>query len=297
MKFILGIDIGGTHIRLGLVAKKDHLTHFQQLKTDTVFTSSDPIKDLATMINSYLDKTNSRQHVIAVAIGFPSTVDKSSKIVLSTPNIPTLQNINIVDGLAMETGFPVYIGRDVHFLMVFDLYKQQLSTSGVILGFYFGTGIGNAIFIDGKPLRGKNGVAAELGHVPIIHDDSVCTCGNVGCVENYASGRYLAKLALEEFPDCDISDLFTFHGNHHKITTFIENMAIVIATEVNLLDPEYIILGGGILQMKNFPKTTLEAKIKEKSRKPVPSENLDIYYAQTGQENGVIGAAIHAFKQ
>ena len=295
--FVLGIDIGGTHVRLGLVTENHELSDFTQLKTESVFKSNDPIDDLSSMIDSYIDKYADDKHISAVSIGFPSTVDKDAKVVLSTPNIPTLQNVKVVDKLFEKLKLPVYINRDVNFLMLFDIYQQKKNTSGVLLGFYFGTGIGNAIFIDGKPLQGKNGVTAELGHIPMMGDNLLCPCGSIGCLENHASGRYLVGLIQNELNGTEVSEVFTVHAQHPQVINFIENIAIAVALEVSLLDPEYIILGGGILQMKDFPKSLLEARIKDRTRKPLPSENLEIVYASAGQENGVIGASIYAFGQ
>ena len=293
--FILGIDIGGTHVRLGLVTKTLDLSNFAQLKTESVFKSNHPINDLSNMIDNYIEKYAPDKHITAISIGFPSTVDKESKVVLSTPNIPTLQNIHVVNELHARLKIPVYISRDVNFLMLSDIYYQKINTSGVLLGFYFGTGIGNAIFIDGKPLKGKNGVTAELGHIPMIQDNIPCTCGSFGCLENHASGRYLVSLSQNEFEGTEISEIFAKYATHPQVLKFIENIAIAVALEASLLDPEYIILGGGILQMKDFPKKLFEARIKDRTRKPLPSENLEIIYARVGQENGIIGAGIYAF--
>jgi len=297
MSFVLGIDIGGTHIRLGLVNKECQLFDFTQIKTNVVFKTNCPVDDLLGAINDYLGACGEHERVRAISIGFPSTIDKEVKTVLSTPNVPTLQNVRVVDELSEKLTIPIYLNRDVNFLMLFDIHQQKLNTDGVVLGFYFGTGIGNSIFIDGKPLRGKTGVTAELGHIPMVGDPLPCTCGSIGCLENHASGRHLMTLLENDFKGTDVSEIFTLHVAHPKVMTFIENMAIAIALEVSLLDPEYIVLGGGILQMKDFPKDRLEARIKERARKPFPSESLEIMYANEGQENGVIGAGLYAFQQ
>ena len=296
MSFVLGIDIGGTNVRLGLVRKTYGLSDFIQLKTESVFKSSDPIDDLSRIINDYLKTYGVNKHILAVSIGFPSTIDKDAKVVLSTPNIPSLQNIQVVDELFKRLNLPIYISRDVNLLMLFDIYQLKINAAGVLLGFYFGTGIGNAIFIDGLPLRGKNGVTAELGHIPMVNDHSLCTCGNIGCLENHASGRYLQTLVNNELKQTSISEIFTVHSQHPKVMNFIENMAIAVALEVSILDPECIILGGGVLQMKDFPKKIFIERIKDRTRKPLPSENLEIIYAPNGQINGIIGAGIYAFK-
>ena len=297
MSFVLGIDIGGTHVRLGLVSETNELFGFRQLKTDVIFNSADPVDDLTHVIRNYLGQYEKNEPILAISIGFPSTIDKEAKVVLSTPNIPALQNIQMVDKLVEQLNLPVYMSRDVNFLMLFDLKQQKINSDGVLIGFYFGTGIGNAIFIDGRPLKGKNGIVAELGHIPVVNDHTPCPCGSFGCLENHASGRYLVDLIRHEFEGTAIADIFTCHGSHPKVKAFIENMAIAVALEVSLLDPDCIILGGGLLQMKDFPRALLEERIKDRARKPFPSGNLKIMYASEGQANGIIGANIYARRQ
>ena len=93
-----------------------------------------------------------------------------------------------------------------------------------------------------------------------------------------------------------IHEVFEKHLSHQDILEFIEYLAVAVAFEVTLLDPEYIILGGGVIQMSNFPRQLFEDRIRDRTRKPFPSQNLRFIYADNAQDNGVIGAGIHAYK-
>jgi allose kinase len=184
----------------------------------------------------------------------------------------------------------------VNLLFLYDCYDNRL-TGDVMIGCYVGTGLGNVIAIHGEILVGKNGVAAELGHIPMRGLDVACPCGNVGCVEMIASGKALKALQGNEYPQESIADLFTLHATEAPVRSFINDLALPIATEINILDPDEIILGGGVLQMDGFPKALLEDAIRYHARKPYPACNLRFHYSGDKRENGVIGAAILALRQ
>ena len=112
-----------------------------------------------------------------------------------------------------ELGVPTYINRDVNFLLFYDTYFHGLPSHATVLGFYVGTGFGNAVSVDGKLLLGKNGVAAELGHIPVLGKDTPCGCGTRGCVESYASGLGLERIQSHSFPHTPVGRLFKEHGD------------------------------------------------------------------------------------
>jgi ribose 5-phosphate isomerase B len=161
---------------------------------------------------------------------------------------------------------------------------------------YAGTGLGNAICIDGKILTGNNGVAGELGHIPVLDNENICECGNKGCVEPIVGGKYLDALH-SEFSDTPADKIFVAQGNHPLLMQYVRRLAAVVATEVNILDPATVILGGGVISMEGFPVEKLTENIKAYARKPLPSENLRFIISPNTGENGVIGAGICAWEQ
>ena len=287
---VIGIDIGGTSFRIGLVDDRGEVTDFRKVPVKQVFTTEKPLEDLCTYLKAYIQE----RAVEALAIGFPATLDAKRQTVLQAPNIPFMEHLPVVEVLSRELGIPVYIERDVTFGLMYDCKKYKVAETGIVCGFYFGTGIGNAIAINGQPLIGRNGTAGELGHIPADGSSEVCGCGNVGCLEPLAGGRYLAQLCRETYTDTHISEIFAKHGDAPEIKRFIDRMAIAVATEINILDPDVVLLGGGVANMPGFPRDYLNSRILERTRKPLPAENLTILYTEDEPEKSVVGAAIYA---
>lgn len=296
---VLGIDIGGTNMRLGLVDAENGIQAFTRKNTrDTFEEGCDPAEKLERCILSYCTQNLGEEMPSAISIGFPSTINRMRTVVVQTPNIPSIpDNFRVVEILQKALGVPVFINRDVNNLLLFDLDDLGVTSSDCVAGIYFGTGIGNALIVGGKLLLGHNGVAAELGHLPVYGNTRVCMCGNVSCLETLVSGIALERIQAEHFPDTPINCLFRQYPDAPEIRSFVEGMGQTVAAEVNLFDPDCMILGGGLLQMPGFPKKELERAVHRYSRKPYPERTLDLRYSRSNQANGTIGAAIYARKR
>ena len=293
---ILCLDIGGTNFRMGLVDREYGLSHVKIVSTAKT-AEGGFVAGLTREIQTYLDAVSDHASVRAVSVGVPATVDKAHTTVLQAPNVPGLDNQPVVAMLEDALKLPVFLEKDVNLLVTYDLMEQQLPEDSTIIGIYFGTGIGNAICINGKLHAGKNGVAGELGHIPQIHSHTRCGCGMEGCVEPMGGGRRLTELCDSLFPDTPISDIYRCHGSHPSVCEQIDAMAATVATEVNILDPDYVIIGGGLPQMKGFPVEYFLECVKKHTRPPYPRDTLDIRFARPNQENGIIGAGIYGWKQ
>ena len=290
---VLSIDIGGTNFRIGAVCKDGRVVKFDKVPTASVFHSGNVMADLA----QYLKTFSAGIALDAAAIGFPATLNKERTQVLQAPNIPFMENLPVCDYLQKELQVPVLAERDVTFALYYDAEKYCLADEGIICGIYFGTGIGNAIIIDGKPLTGRHGTAGELGHIPVVGYDIPCGCGNRGCMEAYAGGKALAAIQRKYFPETPISNLFTRHGREQVLLDFIDGMAAAVTTEINILDPDHILLGGGVLNMKDFPHGVLNERICAHTRKPLPWQELQLIYAEDEPDKSVKGGAIYARRQ
>ena len=297
MGYILGIDVGGTNTRLGLVSEKGELTEFVREATSQYNREGEAVGLFIGIIRRYIEEHAAGKEIDAISVGFPSTVDKERRRVIETPNIVGLNNIPVVDTLEREFNVPVFLERDTCLILINDMEKNHIPGEGVAIGIYYGTGIGNAISIDGKIFTGKHGVSAELGHIPMRGVDGRCGCGNSSCAEIVACGRALEGIIKKHFAGSDISKVFVEHGDSEIIKRFVDDLAIPAATEINILDPDYIIIGGGLPNMEGFPREELERHIHRYARKPLPDEDLKFIYSKEGQESGVMGAAIHARKE
>ena len=296
---VLGIDIGGTNMRFALVDGALHLRAYEQLSTQAVFAhGAQPTQKLAQQIRAYCARHLQGEAPAAVSIGFPSTINRARTVVLQTPNIEGIpDNYAVVQELGGELGLPVYINRDVNNLLLFDLEDLGLTDCGCVTAIYFGTGLGNAVMLGQKLLLGYHGAAAELGHLPVYGNRHVCKCGNPSCLETVVSGLALEGIQAEHFPQTPIHQLFARHMGTAVMQDFLVGMAQVVALEINLFDPDCMVLGGGLLQMEGFPCKQLEALVHRYARKPYPERDLRLRYSRPNQENGPVGAAIYAYKR
>jgi allose kinase len=288
--YIVGLDIGGTYIRIGAQKNGGALVGFEKILRESALGDKSPIEGIGAFISGYIEKRFPCAQIDAVGIGLPSTLSKDRRTIYHTPNIEGLDNSPVSDILEQKIKTPVFLEKDVNILFKWDVYNKRLPEKGIGLGIYFGTGIGNAITINGELLIGKDGIAGELGHVPVIGGAGICGCGNTGCFECYASGRRLVELRESYFRDTEIRDLFFEHGSSTILKEFVEAMACVIATEINIFNPHFVILGGGIVNMKDFPRKLLNEYTYSHSRHSIPSGCLPLHYSDDSDRNGALGA-------
>lgn len=287
--YVIGIDIGGTNIRTGLVDERGTLSCFERESSRALLGGGAPIPELARHIADYRARHCAGKNVLAVSIGLPSSVSKDKSTLYSTPNLPGFDNLELKGPLEQATGLPVFMDRDTNFLLHNDIAELNLDPASIILGFYVGTGFGNAIYLEGTYYAGRHGAAGELGHIPLYGVEDVCTCGNKGCSETRCSGRYLEHLTEVHFPGTAVSQVFTNHGHEPVIRKFVRDLAVPMATEINLFDPDIGIIAGGVINMKDFPKDMLLEAVKEKVRRPYPALSLDLRFKEHTQQSGVLG--------
>ena len=284
---VLSIDIGGTNFRLGAVRDDGTVAKFDKVSAEAVFQSGNVLEDLSQIIRDF----SSDLSFDAVSIGFPATLNRERTRVVQAPNIPFMEEIPVCEQLQKTLHVPVVAERDVTFALCYDVEKYHLPTEGVICGIYFGTGIGNAILVGGTPFTGRHGTAGELGHIPVPGCSIPCGCGNIGCLEAYAGGKALARIRRDRYPETPIEEIFSRHGGEKELLEVIDGMAAAVSTEINILDPDQVLLGGGVLSMKDVPRARLD---REHTRKPLPWQELELIYTGDEPDKSVIGGAVYA---
>ena len=293
-KYYLSIEIGGTNLRYGLIDTNFSIIEFNKIPTKDFSISNDKIKFLSELIMPLIDKYG-KDNIICITMALASLMNRERTVIYSSPMVMGFENIKLVELLQEAMDIPVLMEKDVNVLLLYEIGKMKLNPSGIITGVFIGTGLGNAMAIDGNIYKGASGSASELGHIPIPNLEQECGCGKKGCLELLACGRVLERLAIEEY-QCDIEDIFIYHGNDKKILDLVYYLAIAIATEITILDPAYVILGGGVVEAEGFPMEYLLDTIRENLRCPNPRESVEFIKASGDMEAGVIGAAIHASK-
>lgn len=292
-RFMIGMDIGGTNVRIGAVDKDNCVHYFRKVYQKSIFVDENSVEHLIHFIEQYMADNELEGKVDGISIAMPATINKEGTTVLQAPSLLGFNNLNLVFPLENYFGIKTVLLKDVWTAAVYDIEKYHINCDGLVAACYVGTGLGNVLLFNGEIQKGRNGVSGELGHIPVVGDHTLCGCGNTGCIENYAGGKFLAKLCEEK--NISIENAFV-KSNTEDIGKYIDHIAVAVATEINILDPEQILLGGGVLQMEGFPKELLEKKIREHTRKPYPEKELRICYVEDDLEKGVIGAAMYARK-
>lgn len=289
MQQFLGVDIGGTHTRLIIMDSQQQFSGYHKVKTADWAQQPQPLQGLAELIGAALPALGDTR----VMLGLPGILSRDRARVLSLPFIPALDNQPVAAQLAQALGVEVRMDKDVNHLMWWDLTRlPQLPR--VAAGVYLGTGMGNSLWLDGAFYHGAHGAAGELGHIPWPGLETACRCGKRGCVESVTAGHWLAAWAAARAPETAIGALFATLGEHPDLQAFITRLAQAIATEMNIFDPEHLVLGGGVLAMPGFPQASLVAQIRAHLRAPQPAAGLAITFSDVTDETGCRGACLAA---
>lgn len=301
-KVIIGIDLGGTNLRIGAVKADNTILSPCVVKSSVVADAKDPVGKICEIIESYRNDYNF-QDVEAISIGVPSSVENDKETVICTTNIRNkdgevvFSNFNMAKDIRKYFNVPVYVNNDVNNILLYDVAVNRLEGQKIIIGIYIGTGVGASVMIDGKPLEGKNGAELDLGHIPFFHGEAHCSCGKKGCCECYASGWKLQEIRRQYYPDTEIRDLFVKHAKEAPLQEFIYACANVYAIMATIFNPDTLIVGGGVPEMEGFPREEFEKAVNDNTGRDVMSYGFDYVYSQEFVGKGVIGAAIFARMQ
>jgi len=293
-KAVLGIDMGATHMRLCALDEQKNILNRFKIKTKDALTG-----DISANFTQIIAQEINLNHLNlgAMVIGLPVTISKDKTRVLSTANLKMDTHLfsDLVCHLREEFSCAVSLERDVNLQLAYDVYHAGLEDK-IVLGCYLGTGFGFAIWLYGDIYTGAHGVAGELGHIPYGNQAEICVCGNPGCLETIVSGMNLRRFYEKEQHAYPLDLFFTQADNEHFVDYFLQEAAKAIATTINLFDPDAVILGGGVVDMQEFPYNRLKDRVMIHCRKPLPAEQLTLIKAASSSFNGAVGGALQALR-
>ena len=296
-KYAIGIDLGGTNLRIALVSRHGEIV--QKIKEPTQ----------EGLLETILDGTGKlfSEEVAGIGLGVAGLISREERRVVISPNLHAVENIDIVRAAEEKFRIPVLIEHDANVAAFGELWAGAGKGLGSFVLLTLGTGIGGGIVYDKKLLR----IAAEIGHMSIHADGEKCSCGNYGCLELYASARAIlsrASSALESGRESILGEYCG--GNFYKLTTediyraafdgdnlareLLKNagryLGIGIATMINLMSPEAVILAGGLVGAWDI---YVQEAIKEASKKAFRElfDRVRIIPSHLKDDAGIIGAA------
>lgn len=280
-KVHLGIDVGGTNMRFGLVDTDLKVYEIKKYKTQ----SGD--HTLKSLVLEYVSKHQEQFNITGITIGFPGIVNPYTKAIVDIPNAKFLESTTTIHELEKTLNIPVSIGKDVNLLMAYDRMDHNILDVKNVLGFYVGTGFGFGIFLNGKPYVGDNLYAGEIGHIPFYQEDET---GLPTGLEYRTAGTYIKYLMKTHFQDENIDDLFVNHLQDPRVYQIVDHLSKVIASVLIILNVEHVILGGGVFHMKGFPMKNFQQMIRSYLRNDITMKELKFFIQKESDEAGIIGA-------
>ncbi len=307
----IGIDVGGTNVKIALVNEKGSIIYSNSIPTRAEMGYEYTINNMKEAIGDLLKETkSSAKDIEGMGFGFPGQIDCQKGIVRLAPNIPGWVDVPIAEIMEKEFGIPTRVDNDVRCAALGELnFGAGIGCENLIC-ITVGTGIGSGLIINGKLVRGASNAAGEIGHIKLdMTGGPLCGCGDRGCLEAFASGPSIVAMA-EEYIKGGKSTKYRELANP-EITPYIvseaakqgdpvaqrifaivgEYIGIGLASVVNLLNPEKIIIGGGVAAAGDILMTPIKETLVKRAMK-IAGSTVEVVPAELGNTAGVIGASL-----
>jgi glucokinase len=310
-KFLIGIDLGGTNIKIGCFDLDLKLLKKASLETAFSLGPQAVVERMAQTVEQLVGQCGFKTKDIAAAgIGTPGPADYKAGIIINSTNMPTFKNVPIRQMLSDAIGCPVAFDNDANVACLGEFVAGAGKNITDMVFFTLGTGIGGGIISAGKLIRGSSSNAAELGHIIIYPGGRLCNCGQKGCAEAYASANNTAKRAVEAISagaksklakvlkdkgEIDCKDVYEHLEKGDALAKKItdetaEALAILCINVLHTTDPQRIVFAGGMIAAGD----NLLKRIKyyfDKQIWKLKKETVEICFATLGEDAGIIGAA------
>lgn len=285
MQKVIGIDIGGTKIRLGVIDAAGTILYDKKIPTQ--FPLYPYLEEIVlTILSDYPE-------VAAIGIGTHGFVDpKEGRIIFSTDALPGWSGTKVKEQLEAATGRHVEVENDANCAALAEAKFGAAKGMERVICLTLGTGLGGGIIWDGKLLSGgPHGGAAELGHLTLYPGGAECACGRKGCYEQYVSGtgiqRRINETGLKMTPLEMFQTANTNEQSNELLEAFTYDLAIVISSLQAAFDMESVVIGGGVSESAEYWWPQLIRQLE-----PLLLNPLNLQRAQFGNDAGVLGAAL-----
>ncbi len=294
---VVGVDVGGTKVLAAVVSRDGSLGARAEQATDV----SSPAAFLGQLDALVEELRRDAPGAAAIGFGLPSRIDQRRGRAVASVNIP-LQHVDFRDRMRERHGLPVAIDNDANAAAIAEWQAGAARGADDVVMLTFGTGVGGGLILGGKPYRGASGSGAELGHVVVELDGRPCACGGRGHLESYATGRAAGEQAREQFGEgVDERELVRRAQNGDEQAVALlgrigRYVGAAMATYVNALEPELIVIGGGFGEAAfEFLRPSAREVVERDALEP-GRDTVRIVHAELGSDAGVIGAGMIGFE-
>lgn len=296
----IGVDVGGSHIGLGFVNKDGKLVlkdekDYDKRQEDM---SNIVLETIIELINKNINNNNvKKEEIKSIGIAFPGTVSETA--VIKAENLG-IDNFEVVEKLKKHFNVPIHLENDAKCAAIAEKEFGSLKKYEDAIFLIIGTGVGGAVYLNGKLLRPKRYSGFEVGHTVINKDGIKCSCGRRGCFEVYSSMRKLKEKINKEFnlntiDGIKIREFMEENKDNKKLNEILDeytqNLEIGIANLINIFEPQAISIGGSFGHYDMLLKR-LQDKINEKTELYNKEQIPKIVIAELKNDAGIIGAAM-----
>ena len=331
MSLLIGIDVGGTNLRLGVVQYNevqynkvefyneqtnenarfeqpkllDEMRFYADFSGFCKAHQSEPdlawhkiLTTIAAAISTVREKYPA---VAAVGIGFPGFIDPHTQKISLSPNLPGLTNVDLSADLSALVGLPVITENDAQAAACGEFATAAHSTNNLIyLG--LGTGVGGGLILNRQSFQGQHGVAMEVGHIIVVPGGRLCGCGNRGCMEQYASASGLSLTYLEASGEhCSAAEIAARAkaGDQHAMAAYSlagETLAQALAHILKVIDVTDVVIGGGMSAGWQCMQQAFQQRL-DQDLIPALRGKVNVYISNMDDQAGIIGAAMLAHRK
>ena len=306
--FYIGIDMGGTLIKIAIVDDKANIIEDAVVKTDITALP----KKIITNIADVLKKFKNYKKVKTIGIGIAGDIDFKNGIVRFSPNLPKWNKVPLKKEMEKLTGKTVYVDNDANTAAIGAYWLDIKAKADNMVCVTLGTGVGGGIIINKKLFRGKSGTAGEIGHITIVPNGNKCNCGNTGCAETYIGVRHVVRDAVNMLKEQKSKYIMKLANNDIKqITPKLlseaaqkgdvvakqvwinagQKLGILLADIINFINPDSIVLCGGISNAGKLIIEPAKQQIKIRAFKTA-AKLCKIVVSKYTSKLGVVGAAM-----
>ncbi|WP_257345845.1 ROK family glucokinase [Pseudalkalibacillus decolorationis] len=310
-KLLIGVDIGGTTIKMAFINMNGQIREQWYIPTDTSEKGKQISNDIANSIRDHSLQLNIPYDTFAgIGMGAPGFINMKTGFIYNAVNLGW-ENYPLKDDLELKSGLPVYIDNDANIAALGEMWKGSGNRSDDLICVTLGTGVGGGIISNGMILHGANGMAGEIGHMTAVPQGGApCNCGKTGCVETIASATGIVRIATEglsKYPESllnqtyDINrsltskDVFECASKEDQwavdVVQFVSlHLGLTIANLANALNPSKIVIGGGVSKAGERLLEPLQ-EVFNQFALPRVRDKAELVIASLGNDAGIIGAA------
>lgn len=305
MKYFIGIDIGGTTIKGGVVSEDNHIISKKIIDTKAFCGYEVICDDICDMINELTTEANVKiEDISRIGMGSPGAIDVTNGVVLTAANLG-FKNAPIAEYIKNKTGVDVFLGNDANCAALGEFVLTETTAKSMAM-ITIGTGFGFGLIVNGQPYVGETYGGGEYGHTSLIFEGKPCTCGQNGCVEAYASfTAFMNQIDdyIKENPDSELASMENLDGKKmfelaksdfepakKLVDRFITYISQAVVNIVNTFDTKIIVIGGGISKSSEYFLPKVYSYV-EKNRFCKEVAMPEICVASKGNDIAIIGAA------